>query len=485
MCDWCGNCDTPCGVLVGQRNSRYRWIVRPKTPSHQGVPLSVQSVICPAEPGRQGPFAPGHLGELTQIVSPDLVDAALENTGCVQRRVRVLPSRVVVYLLLAATLFAEIGYRQVWARLVAGLDPATVATPGSSALSQALRRVGVAPLRELFTLLRGPAIGAARWHGLLVCAIDGTSMFVPNSDANAATFGRQTGRVGAESGYPMLRLLTIVACGTRTVIDAVFGSYHVGETTYAPTLLRCLKPGMLLLADRNFAVTALVEQIDAAKAHLLIRCKDTRKLPPIKHLPDRTWLARMGTATVRVIDAHISVRLNDETTRSGHYRLVTTLLDEKHYPAQELVRLYHHRWEIETSYLELKSTILGGRVLRATTPAGITQEVYALLITYQALRTAISDTSLAHPTTSPDRLSFTVALHAARDQVIHAATAITTTTVDLIGRIGAAVLNQPLPTRRSRSSPRVVKRAISKHRAKGTIDRTNYTTAITIEILDG
>ncbi len=433
----------------------------------------------------KGPFAPGHLGELTRIVSPDLVDAALQNTGRVQHRIRVLPSRVVVYLLLAGALFAEIGYRQVWARLVAGLDPATVATPGSSALSQALRRVGAAPLRELFTLVRGPAVGAARWRGLLVCAIDGTSMVVPNSEANAAAFGRQSGRPDAESGYPMLRLLTVVACGTRTVIDAVFGPYQIGETTYAPTLLRCLKPGMLLLADRNFAVTALVEQIVSAHADLLIRCKDQRKLPPIKRLPDRSWLARMGSVTVRVIDAAISVRLDNGGSRVGHYRLVTTLTDDKRYPAHELVTLYHQRWEIETSFLELKSTILGGRVLRAATPAGITQEVYAQLITYQALRTAIADTSLAHPTISPDRLSFTVALHAARDQVVHAAAAITTTTIDLIGRIGAAVLNQPLPARRSRSSPRVVKRAISKHRAKGSIDRTNYTTAITIEILDG
>jgi hypothetical protein len=422
---------------------------------------------------------------LTRIVSCDLVDAALENTGRVQRRVRVLPSRVVVYLLLAGALFAEIGYQQVWARLVAGLDPATVATPGSSALSQALRRVGVTPLRELFTLVRGPAVGAARWHGLLVCAIDGTSMFVPNSDANAAAFGRQTGRPDAESGYPMLRLLTLVACGTRTVIDAVFGAYRVGETSYAPTLLRCLKPDMLLLADRNFAVTALVEQIASAHANLLIRCKDTRVLPPIKTLPDRTWLARMGAVTVRVIDARISVRLDGGATRCGHYRLVTTLIDEKCYPADELVGLYHQRWEIETSYLELKSTIGGGRVLRAATPAGITQEVYALLITYQALRTALSDATLARPDIRPDRLSFTVALHAARDQVVHAAATIADTTIDLIGRIGQAALNQPLPARRSRSSPRVVKRAISKHRAKGTIDRANYTTAITIEILDG
>lgn len=452
---------------------------------HQGVPLSVQSAIGAYASVNKGPFAPGHLGELTRIVSADLVDAALENTGSVQRRVRVLPSRVVVYLLLAAALFADIGYQQVWARLVAGLDLATVARPGSSALSQALRRVGPAPLRELFTLLRGPAVGAARWRGLLVCAIDGTSMFVPNSDANAAAFGRQTGRIDAESGYPMLRLLAVVACGTRTVVDAVFGPYGVGETTYAPQLLRCLRPGMLLLADRNFAVKTFIEQITATEAELLIRCKDARVLPAIKRLSDRSWLARMGSVTVRVIDARISVRLGTAATRRGHYRLVTTLTDEKRYPADELVELYHHRWEIETSYLELKSTILGGRVLRAATPAGITQEVYALLITYQALRTAIADAALARPGTSPDRLSFTVALHAARDQIIYAATAITDTTVDLIGRIGAALLNQPLPARRSRSSPRVVKRAISKHRAKGTIDRTNYTTTITIEILDG
>jgi Insertion element 4 transposase N-terminal/Transposase DDE domain len=457
----------------------------PKTPSHRGVPLSVQSVISRAAPSLQGPFAPGHLGELTRVVSADLVDAALETARATQQRVRVLPSRVVVYLLLAGALFAEIGYQQVWARLVAGLDPTAVATPGSSALSQALRRVGVAPLRELFMLLRGPAIGAARWHGLLVCAIDGTSMFVPNSTANAAAFGRQTGRPDAESGYPMLRLLTVVACGTRTVIDAVFGAYHVGETTYAPTLLRRLKPDMLLLADRNFAVTALIEQIAATDAQALIRCKDARVLPPIKHLGDHSWLARMGAVTVRVIDAAITVQLGTGTTRRGHYRLVTTLIDERRYPAAELVELYHQRWEIETSYLELKSTILGGRVLRAATPAGITQEVYALLITYQALRTAIADTALARPGTNPDRLSFTVALHAARDQVIHAAATITDTTVDLIGRIGAAVLGHPLPTRRSRSSPRVVKRAISKHRAKGDIDRTNHTTTITIEILDG
>jgi hypothetical protein len=429
-------------------------------------------------------FAPGHLGELTRIVSFDLVDAALETAGAVQSRVRLLPSRVVVYLLLAGALFTGIGYRQVWARLCAGLPGGARRCPGSSALSQALRRVGPQPLKALFDLVAGPAGGAKRWRGLLVCAIDGTSVFVPDSPGNVAAFGRHGGG-HAQAGYPMLRLLAVVACGTRTVIDVVFGPLRVSETAYAPILLGCLRPGMLLLADRNFAVTALIEQITGSGADLLIRAKLNRRVPAIARLGDGSWLTRVGAATVRVIDAEIAVTCTGGPRRVERYRLITSLTDDKSYPATELVNLYHQRWEIETSYFELKSTMLGGRVLRARTPAGVAQEVYALLITYQALRTAIADTALATGDFSPDRGSFTIAMHTARDQLIHAAGIINDTTIDLIGVIGHAILSHPMPPRRARTSPRIVKRAISKHRAKGDIDRNIYKTQISVHILPG
>ena len=104
-------------------------------------------------------FAPGHLGELTGIVPFEMVDAVLAEAGGMQQRVRMLPSRVVVYLLLAAGLFAELGYLGVWGKLVAGLDGLDVARPSGTALWQARLRVGVKPLRALFDLLRGPAAG--------------------------------------------------------------------------------------------------------------------------------------------------------------------------------------------------------------------------------------------------------------------------------------------------------------------------------------
>ncbi|WP_405181317.1 IS4 family transposase [Nocardia sp. NBC_01377] len=418
-----------------------------------------------------GVFAPGHLGELTQIVPFEMVDAALESARAVQSRVRDLPSRVVVYLLLAGALFADIGYTQVWARMIAGLDGPAPARPGSSALTQARRRVGSAPLRELFGLLAGPAAGATRWRGLLVCAIDATTMFVPDTTANLSTYHRQ-GSGNGESGYPMLRLLTVVACGTRTVIDAVFGTHGISEQAYAPQLFGCLREGMLLLADRNSAVAALITQIAETKADLLVRAKTGHAVPMIERSADGSWLTLKGQIVVRVIDADIEVAPHGGPRRTEHYRLLTTLTDHRRYPAMELMRLYHQRWQIETSYAEIKSSILNGRVLRARTPNGIDQEVYALLVTHQALRIAIADATHGHP--GPLHASFTIALNTARDQLIHAAAVIADTAIDLVGRIGRAVLADPIPTRRPRQSPRVVKRAISKHRAKGIIDRTNY-----------
>jgi hypothetical protein len=66
----------------------------------------------------------------------------------------------VVYLLLAGCLFSELGYAQVWDRLVAGLGlPAPRSTGAGMTLAR--RRLGPGPLRELFFLLRGPAPGDA------------------------------------------------------------------------------------------------------------------------------------------------------------------------------------------------------------------------------------------------------------------------------------------------------------------------------------
>ena len=402
---------------------------------------------------------------------------------------RDLPSRVMVYLLLAACLFPELGYRGVWCKLTGGLAGLPVAAPTAGALAQARRRVGVAPLRWLFDLLRGPAAvphgRGVWWDGLLVCAVDGTILTVPDSPANLARFTKGGGHHGG-TGYPQVRLLALVACGTRTLIDAVFGPTTSGETTYTAGLLASLRAGMIMLADRNFAAGALAAKIAGTGAQFLIRVRTgagAPKLPVLARCRDGSYHSRFGGVPVRVIDAQIII-----TTTAGRHtgtcRLITTLRGHHRYPASSLVCLYHQRWEIETAYLELKSSILGGRVLRSRTPAGLTQEIYALLITYQLLRTAMADATATVPGTDPDRASFTIAWQAARDQLIQAAGVIAATVIDLAGAIGRHVLASLLPARRLRVSPRIVKRAISKYQARGPdIDRASYKATVGIDIL--
>ena len=448
--------------------------------------MDTQSVITHTSTVAGGRYAPGHLGELTQHLPFEMIDEALAATRTTQTRLRDLPARVVVYLLLAACLFPETGYPGVWRKLTSGLTSLPLPTPTASALAQARHRLGAAPLRWLFDLLRGPAptspTPGIRWRGLLVCAIDGTTLTVPDTPRILARFSKQRGHHGG-TGYPQLRLLVLLACGTRTVIDAVFGPTTIGETTYTPRLLASLQPGMILLADRNFGAARLLAQIAATGADLLVRLKNGRVMPILARYPDGSYLSILGGLRVRVIECEITI-----ATTTGHqtgvYRLATTLLDPHAYPAGELVRLYHERWEIETAYLELKSSILGGRVLRARTPVGVEQEVYALLVTYQLLRTAIADAASARPGTDPDRASFTIAWQAARDQLVQAAGVIAGAVIDLVGTIGRHVLANLMPARRLRVCPRIVKRAISKYQARGpNIDRVSYKATVTVDIL--
>jgi hypothetical protein len=416
-----------------------------------------------------------------------MVDAVLAECGATQRRVRKLPARVVVCLLLAAALFEECGYPAVWARLTAALGPLHLPGITATGLWHARARLGVRPLHALFDLLAGPAAAirtaGAWWAGLLVVAIDGTCLDVPDDPATRARLGKGPNQYTAASGYPQILLVALVACGTRAVIDAVFGPRSRGETTHGQRLARSLHPGMIVLLDRGFASNAFLETVAGTGAALLARLTASRKPPVLRRLPDGSFLSRPGELEVRIIECQITIA-TAAGRHTGIYRLATTLLDPYRYPAFELVKLNHKRWEVESAYFAIKKTMLGRRVLRARTLPGIAQEIYALLVVYQVIRIAITDATATIPGADPDRASFTIALQAARDQVIQAAGALAGTVIDLAGTIGRAVLNHPMPPRRIRVSPRAVKRPLSRYAYKSLrIDRRTYKATISIDIL--
>jgi hypothetical protein len=459
-----------------------------KTSHEAGVPLPSQYSSLPASAAAHGGVAPGidvfsagQFGELTRYVPFDLVDAVVQESGRVQQRLRLVPSRVGVYFLLALGLFPRLGYARVWDMLTVALP--TAAGVSEKALRDVRRRLGAAPIKLLFDTLavplgrpHTPGVCYRRWRTV---AFDGcSSLRCPDSPRNRAWLGRTVTGRGGFHGYPTPELVTLVETGTRGLLGAVFGPRSSGEITYAARLVARLDHSMLLLADRAFDGGEFLAAVRATGAEFLVRMRAGRRLPSLAHLPDGSILTRLGAVNVRVIQAQVTVTLADGTQVSGQYELATSLLDHRAHPAGELMCLYHERWEIESSYLALRHTLLEGRVLRSHDPAGLEQELWALLALYQVLRHAMVEAAEARPGTDPDRVGFSAAAAAARATVIRAE--------------GIADQHQPgppptlavilpaglLPPRRARISARKVKCVQSRYAGRPLEERPAASTRV-------
>ena len=371
------------------------------------------------------------LGFLAAFCSPATIDQILEETDRVEQRTRLLPSRLVVYYVLAMALYAREGYREVYRLLVEGLrsvDPSlSIVVPQKSALSKARARVGSAPLRRLFEETAVPMASASTpgaWYlGWRLMSLDGSTLEVPDSPANGRHFGRPGASRGEKSAYPRLRWVALGEVGSRAVVGLAAGPYREGESRLARQLLDRLAPGMLCLCDRNFYSFDLWEEARQTGAELLWRIKKNLVFPVERRLPDGSYLSRAFPSErkrrkdhpgvpVRVIDYRI-----DDSGRplaEPLYRLVTTLLDPDEAPANELAALYAERWQVEISIKEIK--IYQGRphvVLRSKKPDGVLQELYGFLTVHYAIRWLLHQASLKEEI-DPDRLSFTGALRAVR-----------------------------------------------------------------------
>ena len=334
------------------------------------------------------------MGVLTRTFPPGLVDEVIAAAGRTEQRNRSLPARVMAYFAIGMGLHSEGSYEDVLGLLTDGLawaaESEPMVLPSKSAIFQARVRLGSAPVEALFRRvawpLAEPATPGCWLAGRRLVAIDGLCLDVADTPDNDAWFGRGGVNKGERAAFPQARVVALAECGTHVIFDAVVGGYTTAENTLARDLVDRLQPGMLLLADRGFCGFPLWARAAATGADLLWRANTNMKPRHLETLDDGTWLAELrlsGNAgrttepvTIRVIDYELDDGRANDTT----YRLFTTLLDPVETPAVELAVAYGQRWEIESTFDELKTHQRGARtVLRSKSPELVLQEIWGHL----------------------------------------------------------------------------------------------------------
>ena len=381
------------------------------------------------------------LGVLTTQFPLEVVEQVLFETERFSERERALPAHIMVYYAIALALYAEVSTREVLRCVVEGArwlgDPTTTTMPSKSGISQARTRLGAAPLEALYRHVVAPVAVAgtpgAWYRGWRVMSLDGTTLDVGDTVANARAFGRPGSARGVNTtgAFPQVRLVGLLENGTHAICGAELGAYGTSEIVLAATVLPRLTGDMLCLADRGFLSYDLWGTAAGTGAALLWRAGATFTLPVLERFADGSFRSELRrNAQCKSADrAPRAVRVIEYTlpgvpTATGTYRLVTSILEPARAPAAELAALYHERWEMETAFDELKTHLRGAqRVLRSKTPDLVRQEAWGFLLAHFALRALMHEAALgALPKArDPDTLSFTHALRVTRRTLPHVA----------------------------------------------------------------
>ena len=421
--------------------------------------------------------------KLIEQLDEKWIDEALEMTGTATVRRRRLPAEQVIWLVLGMALYREQTIPEIVAKLGLALPGERGLTVAPSALPQARARLGEEPMCWLFDRCAERwALESARkhaWRGLSVFGIDGTSLRVPDSAANRSHFGGQssTEEKGA-SGYPLARLVTVMALRSHLLLGARFGPHATGEAALARELWPMIPDDSLCIVDRGFlsAPSLLPYSNQGSNRHWLTRAK-----------ANSSWrvLRKLGKGD-ELVEFEVSdqARQNDPslprwwTVRVVRYQrrgfkpqvLLTSLLDRARYPAADLAALYHERWELELGFDEVKTEMLEREeCLRSKSPRGIAQELWGIGLVYNLVRLEMERIAAAAGV-PPIRISFVMSLRLIKDFWFYVSLNSPGMIPKRLHNLRLDILRFVLPPRRSqRSFPRAVKVKMSNYPRKRTL----------------
>jgi hypothetical protein len=430
-----------------------------------------------------GTIVPEQLDQFRQRIDPVWIGEALAATGAATVRRRRLPAEQVVWLVVGMALLRNESIDRVVASLDLALPTAKGERAAKSGISQARERLGPEPLAHLFATTADAWAHASaarhRWRQLALYGVDGTTLRLPDTAENWAAFGGQPGngdRPG--SAYPTCRVVALMALRSHLVSAANFGRYSDGETTLAAGLWGDVPDDSLVVVDRAFVYPSILMPLATTgrNRHWLARPRANMKLTRTQALGKRDELVEVSLSD-KVHREHPELA-QTWVVRAIRYQrrgfppstLLTSLLDPMQYPADELVALYHERWELEVGYDEVKTHMLAREeTIRSRTPDRVEQELWGIFIAYNLVRLEM-ERAADEAGVAPTRISFVNALSLVRYAFFSASLRPMAP-----GKIPKTLLNVRrdlklllLPARRERSSPREVKIKMTNYAKKKT-----------------
>jgi len=263
------------------------------------------------------------------------------------------------------------------------------------------------------------------WHGRHVKLGDGSTVSMPDTEANQKAYPQQSTQPDG-LGFPLARIVVLLSLATAMVCDLSIGPYagkETGETALFRQLMEGLRPGDVFLADRYFCSYFMVCLLMEIGVDVVVRLHQRRtadfrrgrQLGKGDHVATWSRPARpkwMDVETYERMPRAIKVRevqvnVNQPGFRVESLVVVTTLLDAREYTKESLAELYHKRWLVELDIRAIKCT-MGMDVLRCKTPEMARREIWSCLLAYNLIRKAIMEACGKKLT--PRQLSFTAAM---------------------------------------------------------------------------
>lgn len=368
------------------------------------------------------PRSPPDWRRLVDRLPGEWIEQALHYSGKASIRRRRLPAQQVVWLIIALAVYRHLSIKEILDDLDLALPDLNDRCVTSSGVSQAKERLGAEAMRWLFD------VSARAWqaeessnhlfHGLSLLAMDGTTLRLSDSAAIREHFGAQNYPNNKVASYPQTRGVTLTSVPTHLMLDARFAPYKTSEMELAKELLASIPNNSLTIFDRGFLSAEFLCQLVSGGEgrQFLIPAKRNTK-----------WKLIEGTEADGLIEMEISdaamkrdptlpatwraraIKIPDATGEISY--LLTSLTERRTIKAKELIACYFRRWEIETSYRELKHAMLGSaHTLRSMTVEGVQQEIWGALIAYNLVRVEIARAA-AEAKCEPTSVSFILALH--------------------------------------------------------------------------